>query len=104
MTRIPLSVMASTIICLGMVAGYAGYSFADARTDCISNCTQEGRIQHKKCQADYDAGMIRCGQPQTNQQRNDCKKQTNEALKACNNAARAQVKQCQAACPPKEKR
>ena len=78
-----------------------GPSNANDRQRCLNDCTQAGATQHKKCQADAQAEMVRCGQLGTNQERNACKRQANESLKVCEQAARDQVKKCQAACPAK---
>ncbi len=75
--------------------------YANDRQQCLNDCTQTGATQHRQCQADHDAEMIRCGQLDTNKERNQCKRQANETLKNCNKTAREQVKQCQANCPPK---
>ena len=62
---------------------------------------QAGATQQNQCQADYDKELLRCGQLQSNKERNACKSQANDTLKSCAKSAREQIKVCQEGCPPK---
>ena len=94
-------VMYSTLTALVVSFASLGHANANDRQQCLNDCTQAGATQHKKCQADAQKEMIRCGQLATNPERNACKRQANQTLKLCEQAAREQVKQCQLACPAK---
>ena len=95
--------MLSTLgIAMGLAFILPGLANANERQQCLNNCTQAGATQQKQCKADSDKEMIRCGQLGTNEERNMCKNQANTTLKTCNETARQQVKQCQAACPAKK--
>lgn len=89
------------LLTLCLVSAFPGLATAGARQRCLNLCTQAGQVQHRKCQADYQTEMNLCSQLPTNEQRNACKRQANLVLRQCEEAARQQVKQCQAQCPMK---
>ena len=89
-------------LAFGLLLLFPYDSSANERQACLNRCTQDGATQHKKCQADHEAEMIRCGTLETNQARNDCKRQAIATLKTCNSVTREQVKLCKSQCPPKK--
>ena len=89
------------LLTLCLVTAFPGLTHAGARQRCLNLCTQAGQVAHRKCQADYQTEMNRCSQLPTNELRNACKRQANLTLRQCEEAARQQVKTCQANCPKK---
>jgi gas vesicle protein len=93
------------LIAVGIAAGLAlapDSASANDRQQCLNDCIQKGADQTKQCRVDADKEMVRCGQLATNEDRNKCKREANDALKRCNEDARLQVKKCKEGCPPKK--
>jgi hypothetical protein len=95
----------STLAAIGTAAVLIGISPAAAaandRQQCLNDCTQAGTTATRQCHAVHDQQMIACGKLGTNQERNTCKKQAAAGLRSCAEAARQNVKTCQANCPPR---
>ena len=87
----------------GLVIGLAlpGLAVADARQECLNQCTQQEAEAHQRCNQAYDEALPKCAKLATNAERNQCKRQAAQTQRDCNEKAREDRKQCQAKCPAK---